>query len=588
MKIVIIGGVACGPKAAARIHRLRPDADIVIVEKNEILSYAGCGIPYYIGGDINNIKELMKTNAGIIRDTHYFRNFKGVTVLNKTVATAIDRSDKSVEILNLERSEPRKIAYDKLVLATGSVPVVPPIPGADLKGVFSLRDLNDAKHIRERIKNGAKRAVIIGGGAIGIEITEAFVKNEIETHIVEARERILARSLDADMSKLVFEYLELDEVHQHVKSKVLAFEGDMHGNVCKVRTATGDIATDLVVIAIGVRPNTLLAQQAGLELGETGAIKVNEFLQTSDPDIYAGGDCVENRHILTNTAVYSPMGDTANKHGRVIANNICGGSEACSFPGVLNTMVYKYSDLTIGHAGLTEQNALEQGFEVETTLYAGLDKPEFLPSARRIDIKMVVDKATRKLLGIQLVGEGDVSKRLDVAATAMSLGATIDQISNIDLGYAPPYSPAIDSILSGSNVIQNKMNGVSHSLSPLEVARLMSTHTDMVVLDVRTRGEFDAGHIEDPRVQWMSLVDLNKSAQKLPREKLVVVVCHVGLRSYEACQYLRSAGFDNAFFMEGGLSLWQPRMIAHNQNPVPKPEPEAEPAVTEAEELAEA
>ena len=317
-----------------------------------------------------------------------------------------------------------------------------------------------------------------------------------------------------------------------------------HGNVCKVRTATGDIATDLVVIAIGVRPNTLLAQQAGLELGETGAIKVNEFLQTSDPDIYAGGDCVENRHILTNTAIYSPMGDTANKHGRVIANNICGGSQACSFPGVLNTMVYKYSDLTIGHAGLTEQNALEHGFEVETTLYAGLDKPEFLPSARRIDIKMVVDKATRKLLGIQLVGEGDVSKRLDVAATAMSLGATIDQISNIDLGYAPPYSPAIDSILSGSNVIQNKMNGVSHSLSPLEVARLMSTHTDMVVLDVRTRGEFDAGHIDDPRVQWMSLVDLNKSAQQLPREKLVVVVCHVGLRSYEACQYLRSAGFD--------------------------------------------
>ena len=229
MKIVIIGGVACGPKAAARIHRLRPDADIVIVEKNEILSYAGCGIPYYIGGDINNIKELMKTNAGIIRDTHYFRNFKGVTVPNKTVATAIDRSDKSVEILNLQRSEPRKIAYDKLVLATGSVPVVPPIPGADLNGVFSLRDLNDAKHIRERIKNGAKRAVIIGGGAIGIEITEAFVKNEIETHIVEARERILARSLDADMSKLVFEYLELDEVHQHEKSTVLAYEGDMHG-----------------------------------------------------------------------------------------------------------------------------------------------------------------------------------------------------------------------------------------------------------------------------------------------------------------------------------------------------------------------
>jgi NADPH-dependent 2,4-dienoyl-CoA reductase/sulfur reductase-like enzyme/rhodanese-related sulfurtransferase len=577
MKVVIIGGVACGPKAAARIHRLRPDADIVIVEKNEILSYAGCGIPYYIGGDIKDIKELMKTNAGITRDTHYFRNFKGVHVLNKTVATGIDRASKSVQILSLERSEIRQIPYDKLVLATGSVPVLPPIPGADLKGVFCLRDLNDAKQIRQRVQKGVKRAVVIGGGAIGVEITEAFVNHDIETHIVEARPRILARSLDEDMSKLVFEYLELDEVHQHVQSKVLAFEGDMHGNVCKVRTATGDIETDLVVMAIGVRPNTLLAQQAGLELGETGAIKVNHFLQTSDPDIYAGGDCVENTHMLTDTPIYTPMGDTANKHGRVIGDNICGGDQATRFPGVLGTMIYKYSELTIGHSGLTEETAVEHGFEVETTLYAGLDKPEFLPSARRIDIKMVVDKPTRKLLGIQLVGEGDVSKRLDVAATAMSLGATIDQMSNMDLGYAPPYSPAIDSILSSSNVVQNKMNGVSHSLSPLEVHRLMSEGQDMVVLDVRTRGEFEAGHIDDPRVKWMSLVDLSSHAEELPRDKMVVVVCHVGLRSYEACQHLRSVGFEKAFFMEGGLSLWQPKMIAHKKDPHPVTEVEDDP-----------
>ncbi|MEE8343220.1 MAG: FAD-dependent oxidoreductase [Gammaproteobacteria bacterium] len=579
MKVVVIGGVACGPKAAARIHRLRPDTEIILIEKNELLSYAGCGIPYYIGGDIRDIKELMKTNAGIVRDTHYFRNFKGIEVLNKTVATAIDRTKKCVEIFSLESSDTSRIHYDKLVLATGATPIVPPIPGTDLKGVFSLHDLKAAKEIRERIKGGVKKAIIVGGGAIGIEITEAFVKNNIETHIVEARDRILARTLDPDMSKMVFEYLDLDEVGLHLQCKVLAFEGNSHGQVTKVITEQGEFDTNLAVMAIGVRPNTLLAREAGLEIGTTGAIKVNSLLQTSDPDIYAGGDCVENIHVVSNTPVYVPMGDTANKHGRVIASNICNDDTGFHFPGVLATNIYKYSDLTVGHSGLTEEEAREHGFEPETTLYAGLDRPEFIPSARRIDIKLVADRKTRKVLGIQLVGEGDVAKRLDVAATAIMLGATIDQMSNLDLGYAPPYSPAIDNILTGAHVMQNKMDGVSHSLAPEEVCHLLAERDDIILVDVRTRPEYEAEHLDDPRTLWIPLVDLRESTDQLPRNKMIITICHVGLRSYEACQYLRGNGFDNAFFMEGGLALWPSHQDVSKTHRPTTTEEEQEPAV---------
>lgn len=556
MRIVIVGGVACGPKAAARLHRIMPDAHITLIEKGELLSYAGCGMPYYISGEVNNINELMKTNLGIMRDTHYFKNFKGLHVRNLTLATRIDRHNHQLEIMDLQSITREMIPYDKLILATGGQPIMPPLPGIDLKGIHALHDLHSARRIKDAIKDGAKKAVIIGGGAIGIEVADAFIKNNLETTIIEAKDRLLAKVLDPDMSHMVRDYLAVDEIILQLSTRVTGFEGNEEGLIQQVITERGPIESDLVINAIGVRPNTLLAEEAGLEIGITGAIKVNAHLQTSDPDIYAGGDCVECNHLITNQPVHVPMGDTANKHGRVIANHIGGFYPSNSFPGILGTAIYKYAELSIGHSGLTETAAKAAGYDCACVLYPGLDKPEFFPTARRIDMKLVVDRSNHRILGVQIVGEGEVSKRLDVLATAMNFGATVEQLAHLDLGYAPPYSPAIDNAITVANVACNKVNKVSRSLSPAEVWQMLQEGLQPLLVDVRTRREYDSQRIDRDDVVHIPLNRLREAITTLPRDRLVITFCKVGLRGYEGCQLLRGFGFDNACFMEGGLAMW--------------------------------
>ncbi|MEO5341345.1 MAG: FAD-dependent oxidoreductase [Magnetococcus sp. MYC-9] len=556
MNVLIIGGVACGPKAAARIHRLQPDTRITLIEKGELLSYAGCGIPYYISGQIRDIKELMKTNAGILRDSHYFQNFKGVTVRNLTVATRIDPQRKEVEIFDIGTMDRERLSYDKLVIATGGQPIQPDIPGRDLKGVYTLHNLTNAKKLREQMQQGAKRAVIIGGGAIGIEIAEAFTHNDLETHLVEAKDQVMAKALDREMCAMVTEYLNIDEVNLHLNSRVVGFEGDEEGHLRRVLLEEGSIEAEIAIIAIGTRPNAQLAAEAGLAIGASGAIQVNEHLQTSDPDIYAGGDCVENLHRITGKPVYIPMGDTANKHGRVIANHLCGYAQGSRFPGVLGTGIYKYGDLSIGHSGLTERQARADGYACDAILYPGLDKPEFCATARRIDMKLIFEQSSRRLLGVQLVGEGDVSKRLDVLATAMSLDATLDQLSNLDLGYAPPYSPALDNVISAANISLNKLDGISHAVSPVQLWKSIQAGEDLLVVDVRTQREFAAERMDLPQLRSIPLSRLLGALESIPRDKPVITLCKVGLRGYEACQLLRGKGFANAFYLEGGLAMW--------------------------------
>lgn len=368
-KIVIIGGVSAGTKAASRARRRDPEADIVVIEKGEALSYAGCGTPYFIAGTIPDYKELMATPVGVLRDGAFFRNVKAVTVHNRTLAEAIDRNARVVRTVHLDTGDRREFPYDRLVIATGSQPIRPSIPGMELSGVHVLSTLDDARAIRAEIESGVRTIAIVGGGLIGMEVAESLTERGAAVTVVEQKDHVLPNVLDSEMALLVEKHLRQKKVSLLTSTSVLRFTGDDRGRVTRVLTDRGEVPAELVLVAAGVRPDVSLAREAGLAIGPLGGIVVDDTLRTSDPDIFAGGDCVENRRLLTGAPVYAPMGSTANKHGRVIGDNLTGG--ATRYPGVLGTVILKVFDFHVGGTGLSERAARAAGFDVVTALVAG-------------------------------------------------------------------------------------------------------------------------------------------------------------------------------------------------------------------------
>lgn len=560
-RIVIIGGVATGPKAAARARRRDPDAQITIIERGKLLSYSGCGMPYCIGGDIEDCAMLNCSPTGVPRDSVFFRNVKDVTVLNSTLAEKINREEKTVDVVNVETGEYQTSPYDKLVIATGGLPVMPPIPGIRLNRIFRLGHPDDAVAMRELLLTGdIKKAVIIGAGLIGMEMIEALGKRGVQVTMVEMLPNVLPKMLDIEIAAFLTKYLRGKGVNIKTNERVTEILGDDHGNVKSVMTANGEtLDADMVLVAVGVRPNTKLAQDAGLEIGATRAIAVNEYMQTSDPDIYAGGDCAESINRVTGKKSFWPMGSTANKHGRVIGDNLTGGDS--TFPGSLGTAVLKVFDYNVGKTGLSEREAIAEGFDVVSSLMASPDCTHYYPTQKTIFLKLVADAKTGKLLGLQGVGPGQVVKRVDVVATALSFGATAEDLANVDLGYAPPFSSAIDVVAHAANIIRNKIDGLAHYLSPLEVKAKLDADEDFVWLDVRSPDEYEAMRIEDPRVKLIPLGLLRRRLDELPRDKEIVAFCKISLRGYEAQRILEGEGFDNVKFMDGGIVGWPYKVI---------------------------
>ena len=549
-KVVIVGGVAAGPKVGSRIIRLEPDTDVTLIEKGEFLSYAGCGLPYYVSGVVKEQKELMSTPVGTVRDSVFFQNVKNVHVHNHAEALSIDRQNKTVTVQFLQSGEKQSVRYDVLVLATGAVPVKPPVPGADLENIFTLHGVEDAEGIKSAFsERNAQDVTIVGGGLIGIEMAEAFHDMGAHVTIVEKLPQILS-FLDDDISRLVEKYLSAKGIKVKVNTTVTAFEGDKH--VQTVVTDSGFITADIVIMAVGVRPNIKLAKDAALDIGQTGAIKVNEYMQTSDPSIYAAGDCVEVTNRLTGKTCYMPLGSTANKQGRVAANSICGIDD--KFPGVLNTAICKIFDYTVATTGLAEREARAEGFDVITVLSPAPDRAHFYPTAKPIMMKLVADKNTRKLLGAQIIGPGDVDKRIDIAVTAISSGMTVDQVANLDLAYAPPYSPAIDNIITAANIARNKIDGLYDSVTPQEVKTRIDRGDDFVFLDVRSPGEYEMMHIENTTL--IPLGKLRERCSELLRDKEIIAFCKISLRGYEAALILKAHGFENVKVMDGGILMW--------------------------------
>lgn len=448
-KIVIIGGVAAGTKAAAKSRKLKPEAEINIYTDDTHVSYSECGLPFFIEGNFDDYKMLFA------RDPEEFEQENiHIHLLHKVTKILPDK--KQVVVLDLEKNQEMTVDYDKLVIATGAKPIIPPIKNVNLKNVFTLRTIEDGINIKEKVLK-SKTAVIVGGGYIGIELLEAFIKQGLKVKMVEFAPRIMA-IFDDDISDLIKKtVLERDSENVEIinSDSVVEFIGE--DEVTGVKTKNGlEFDTDFVIIAAGVRPNVEIAVDAGIELGETGAIKVNHKMQTNIEDIYAAGDCVEKVQIVSKTPTWVPLGSTASKEGRCAAINLCGEDDY--FEGILGSAVTRYFGLTMSITGLSEKQAKKLGFDPVSVLVTKLDKVGYMPKAKNITIKLIADKKSRKLLGAQAIGCGDADKRVNTVATGLIRPMTVDEFMTNDLTYAPPYSPSIDPLLTATEKLIEKLD----------------------------------------------------------------------------------------------------------------------------------
>jgi NADPH-dependent 2,4-dienoyl-CoA reductase/sulfur reductase-like enzyme/rhodanese-related sulfurtransferase len=550
-RVVVIGGVSAGSKAAARIARLDADADVTVVEKGQFLSYAGCGLPFYISGAVAEQRALLSSPLGEVRDSAFFHALKNVRTMDQAEAIAIDRDARTVQVRRQPDGRTLELSYDKLVLATGATASLPDIPGTELEGVHTLHGVEDAEAIRAHLRQpDAREVVIVGGGVLGCQITESVALRGSRISLFEARPSILG-IVDPELAVHVMNHMKAQGVRVTTGCPVKALVGK--GRVEAVRLADGRrIEADFVILATGVQPEVALARAAGLELGPSGAVRVDSQQVSSDPDIYAVGDCAENTHLVTGRPFWSSTGSIASREGRVAASNIC-GIEQHNAP-VLDSRVLKVFDWTVASTGLSEPLARAAGFDPVCALVSGPDRAHYLPTARPIMLKLIADRGSRRLLGLQGIGPGEVVKRVDIGATAISAGMDIDGLSQLDLCYAPPYSLAVDHVSTAAQVLQNKLQGLFQGIGPRELHDWNHSRTPPVLLDVRLPAEFGrkrmAGSLHIP------LGALRGRLHEIPQGRAVVALCKNGVRGYEAALILRHHGFQRVRVLDGGLDAW--------------------------------
>ena len=555
-RIVVIGGSAAGPKAAARARRMDENAEIIIIQKDPDLSMASCGYPYYVGGFFDDRNMLLSTPTGVTRDPKFYINAKGITAKTQTEAIQIDRPNKNVMCRHLVTNKTEIISYDKLIIATGSTPRYPRVPGIELSGITTLQSMQDADYLRRvRDEGKIKKAVIIGGGLIGIETSEALELAGIEITIVELLPQLLT-FLDWEMAKLVENHVKSKNANVITHNGLAAFLGE-DGKLTGVKLSNGtELPCELAVVAIGVSPNAKLARDAGIAIGETGGIAVDQYMQTSDPDIYAVGDCVEINNLITGKKVLAPYGDLANLEGRVAGENAAAGNSA-TFPGTIQTGICKVFDYTAGSTGLSEKAAREAGFtDIETVINASPDKPGFM-QGKILVTKLVAERSSGRILGAQCVGLGDVSKQIAQWAMAIKGSLTVDDMVNADLPYAPPFSLAIDHGIASAHIIQNKMRGFMKGISCADVKKKIENKENVFFLDARGPDEYEEMRLGIGET-LIPIGMLRKRLNELPQDKNTEIIsyCKISLRGYEAARVLEANGWKNVKVMEGGIMAW--------------------------------
>lgn len=544
MKVLIIGGVAGGATAAARIRRLDENAEIIVFERSGFVSYANCGLPYYIGGVITDPAELT------LQTPESFRQRFRIDMRVLHEVTAIHPERKTVTVHNLAADEFFEETYDKLLLSPGARPTQPNLPGVGIENLFTLRTVEDTLRIREFIdRKKPKSAVLAGGGYIGLELAENLRELGMEVTIIQRPNQLL-NPLDYDMAAFVHAKMRQKGVNLMLGHSVEGFEKTDDG-IHVLLKDTDPVKTDMVVLAIGVSPDTHLAKDAGLTLGIKGSIVVNEKMETSAPDIYAVGDAIQVKHSITDEDALISLAGPANKQGRIAADNICGGSSV--YRGSQGSSVIKIFDMTVATTGINEQTAKKSGIDCDKVYLSPANHAGYYPGGKLMTMKVLFEKETYKLLGAQIVGYDGADKRIDVLATAMHAGLTALQLKDLDLAYAPPYSSAKDPVNMAGFMIENLSNGTLKQFFWDEVDTLPKDGS-ITLLDTRTVMEYQRGHAEG--FMNIPVDELRERLDEIPEGKPVYVMCQSGLRSYLACRILAQNGFD-CYNFSGGYRLYE-------------------------------
>ena len=543
MNYLIIGGVAGGATVAARLRRMDEKANIILLERGKYVSYANCGLPYYIGDTINNREKLFVQTAKGFTDR--FR----IDIRTEQEVTAIRPDKKEVEIKNLSTGETYTETYDKLVLSPGAEPLRPGIEGIGSKKIFTLRNVPDTDTIKNYVNTeNPKRAIVVGGGFIGLEMAENLYDLGIQVDVVEMANQVMA-PLDFSMAAIVHRQLTDKGVGLHLEDGVSRFEEKDGGVTVHLRSGK-QIATDMVLLSIGVRPETKLAKDAGLAIGERGGITVNDYMQTSDADIYALGDAVEVRHLVTGQPALIPLAGPANKQGRIVADNIVFGNKE-KYPGSIGTSIAKVFDLTVAAAGANAKLLQRNNIPYISSYTHGASHAGYYPGAVPLSIKILFAPENGKLLGAQIVGFNGVDKRIEMLAQVIQRGGTVHDLAELEHAYAPPYSSAKDPVNMAGFVAENILNKKSQIIQWRELAELPA---DTIRIDVRTHDEYKLGTI--PGFINIPVDELREHLDELPKEKPIVVTCAVGLRGYLAYRILVQNGFKHVRNLSGGYKTW--------------------------------
>ena len=552
MKLLIVGGVAGGASAAARSRRLSEDADIILFERGPDVSFANCGLPYYIGGEIAERDKLLVTTPDRLRTR--FR----LDVRTRSSVEAIDRSTKKIRVRDLVSGREYEESYDKLILAPGAAPLRPPIPGIDLPGIFTLRNLQDTDHIKHWVDHGVKQAVVIGAGFIGIELVENLVKLGIATTMIELQDQVLP-AFDKEMTTPILETLLAKGVTVFLGQSAEGFEQTPGGIVVWLKSGER-LPAQMVILGVGVRPENELAVDAGLDVGPRGGIRVNEFLQTNDPDIYAVGDAIEVKDFVSGDPIQVPLAGPANRQGRIAADNIFGRS--VKYRGTQGTAIVGLFDRTAAITGASEKvlrraNRLFRKVYVHPTQHAG-----YYPGAEQMSLKLLFDLHSGRVLGAQAVGGAGVDKRIDVLAVAIQAGMTVFDLEEMELAYSPQYGSAKDPINMTGFVAGGLLRG-DHRQVDVEAVLAAPADQRTFMIDVRTPREFSAGHI--PGAVNVPVDDLRSRLGEIPRNREIAAYCQVGQRGYLATRILRHAGF-SASNIGGGYTTY--KLVRPNTNGV--------------------
>lgn len=545
MKLLIIGSVAAGTSVGAKARRNSEDLQITIYDRDQDISYSGCGIPYFVGGEIADIDELTP------RDAAFFKKRYNIDIYTRHEVESINHETKTATIVNLATGERFLDTYDTLVLATGASSIVPPFPGVDHNNVFTVRNVRNADAIRSYIEqHNPKTATIVGGGFIGLEMAEQLTYRGIQVTLVERLPQVMP-PLDRDMAERVADHLRAKGVSLLLGESVTALNGE--SQVTEVSLESGKtVNTDLVILSVGVKPNTDLAKQIGVEIGKTGAIAVNRKMQTNIEDVYAVGDVAESFSVITEEAIYRPLGSTANKMGR-IAGMVITGEEA-EHRGILGTGIFKAFDITVAQTGLTEKEAREVGYDIEILHNIKPDRPEYM-GGKEMTIKAIADRKTGRLLGAQIVGPQGVDKRIDVFATAITFKAKAEDLFHLDLAYAPPFATTKDPVLYTGMALDNAIKKTARLITPNELMEQVAEGKVFQIIDTRSKSQFEKNHVDG--AMHIPLGELRTRATELDPALPTIVYCNKGVTGNAAQNVLKNLGFKDVCNLSGGNKNYQ-------------------------------